>query len=90
MSRSRFSHHFSLAYDCTPKAFVQAARLATAARLLKGSDLPVKSIAASVGYASRSHFSRAFQAKFGVDPSAFRQSTNAAPSNSIPASSQLA
>jgi AraC-like DNA-binding protein len=46
--------------------------------MLKGSDLPVKSIAASVGYASRSHFSRAFQAKFGIDPSAFR-STPAGP-----------
>jgi AraC-like DNA-binding protein len=72
MSRSRFSHHFTLAYDVSPKTFVQTARLASAARMLKGSDLPVKSIAASVGYASRSHFSRAFQAKFGVDPSAFR------------------
>ncbi len=73
MSRSRFSHHFTLAYDVTPKAFVQTARLTSAARLLKGSDLPVKSIAASLGYASRSHFSRAFQAKFGLDPSTFRQ-----------------
>ena len=72
MSRSRFSHHFTLAYDVSPKAFVQTARLASAARMLKGSDLPVKTIAASVGYASRSHFSRAFQAKFGLDPSAFR------------------
>jgi transcriptional regulator GlxA family with amidase domain len=72
MSRSRFSHHFTLAYDVSPKSFVQTARLASAARMLKGTDLPVKSIAASVGYASRSHFSRAFQAKFGVDPSAFR------------------
>ena len=72
MSRSRFCHHFTLTYDMSPKAFVQTARLATAARMLKGSDLPVKSIAASVGYASRSHFSRAFQAKFGLDPSAFR------------------
>jgi AraC-like DNA-binding protein len=84
MSRSRFSHHFTLAYDCTPKAFVQAARLASAARMLKGSDLPVKSIAASVGYASRSHFSRAFQAKFGVDPSAFRQSPADEPSDALP------
>lgn len=72
MSRSRFSHHFTMAYDVSPKSFVQAARLASAARLLRGTDLPVKSIAASVGYASRSHFSRAFQAKFGADPSAFR------------------
>lgn len=74
MSRSSFSQHFNSAYDLSPKAFVQAARLSSAARMLKGSDLPVKSVAASVGYASRSHFSRAFHAKFGVDPTAFRKS----------------
>lgn len=74
MSRSSFSQHFTTAYDLSPKAFVQAARLSSAARMLKGSDLPVKSVAASVGYASRSHFSRAFHAKFGVDPTAFRKS----------------
>ncbi len=75
MSRSRFNHHFTLAYDVSPKAFVLTARLASAARMLKGTSLPVKSIAASLGYASRSHFSRAFQAKFGLDPSAFRMRT---------------
>ena len=75
MSRSCFSQHFTTAYHLSPKAFVQAARLASAARLLRGSDLPVKSVAASVGYASRSHFSRAFQAKFGLDPTAFRRSS---------------
>lgn len=79
MSRARFCHHFSSAYACSPKAFVQSARLASAARLLKGSDLPVKSVAASVGYASRSHFSRAFHHKYGLDPSAFRQGSRAAP-----------
>lgn len=77
MSRSRFTHHFTRAYDCTPKAFVQAVRLASAARLLKQSDLPVKSIAASVGYSSRSHFSRTFHERFGLDPSAFRQASGA-------------
>jgi AraC-like DNA-binding protein len=73
MSRSRFAHHFSAACLCSPKEFVQSARLSSAAKLLKGSDMPVKSVAASVGYASRSHFSRAFQAKYGLDPSAFRR-----------------
>jgi transcriptional regulator GlxA family with amidase domain len=73
MSRARFCHHFSAAHGCSPKAFVQAVRLSSAAKLLRGSSLPVKSIAASVGYASRSHFSRAFQARYGLDPSAFRQ-----------------
>ncbi len=78
MSRARFCHHFATAYACSPKTFVQSVRLSSAARLLKASDLPVKSVAASVGYASRSHFSRAFHEKYGVDPSAFRQGSRAA------------
>jgi AraC-like DNA-binding protein len=77
MSRSSFSNQFTRAYNCTPMAFVQTARLAAAARMLKGSNLPVKYVAASVGYASRSQFTRAFQSKFGSDPSAFRRSVAA-------------
>jgi transcriptional regulator GlxA family with amidase domain len=53
--------------------FVQTVRLRIAARMLAGSDMPVKSIAAAVGYASRSHFSRAFAARFGNDPSRYRR-----------------
>ncbi len=72
MSRSRFIHHFTAAYGMSPRSFVQAARLSAAARLLKTSELPVKSVAALVGYASRSQFSRAFQHRFGMRPSAYR------------------
>jgi AraC family transcriptional regulator, activator of mtrCDE len=75
MSRSRFCSHFTTAYDCTPKAFVQTARLSAAARMLRASELPIKAVAASVGYSSRSHFSRAFHRKFGVDPTRFRLQT---------------
>jgi hypothetical protein len=57
--------------------FVQAVRLRTAARLLQTSELPVKAVAAAVGYSSRSHFSRAFSGHFGVDPSAYRNSPEA-------------
>lgn len=73
MSRARFCHHFSAVHGCSPKAFVQSVRLSSAAKLLRGSSLPVKSVAATVGYASRSHFSRAFHARYGLDPSTFRQ-----------------
>ncbi len=47
-------------------------RLRRAERLLAETKLPVKSVAARVGYASRSHFSRAFKAAFGIDPAAYR------------------
>jgi AraC-like DNA-binding protein len=74
MSRSRFVYHFAAAYGQTPMGFVQSARLQAAARMLRTSDLPIKAVAAAVGYASRSHFSHAFRAEFGVDPSSFRAS----------------
>lgn len=72
MSRSVFADRFTTIYGQTPFEFLQVTRLRNAARLLTISDLPVKAIAASVGYASRSHFSRAFRAAFGVDPSKYR------------------
>jgi AraC-like DNA-binding protein len=73
MSRSRFAEHFTKAFGRRPIEFLQAARLQIAQRLLVSSSLPVKSVAAAVGYASRSHFSRTFQSKYGFDPSAFRK-----------------
>lgn len=74
MSRARFSEHFTKAFGRSPIEFLQAARLKISQRLLVSSSLPVKSVAAAVGYCSRSHFSRAFHARYGVDPSTFRQS----------------
>jgi AraC-like DNA-binding protein len=72
MSRSRFGHHFAATYGRSPMEFVNWVRLKSAARMLRDTSLPIKSIAAAVGYGSRSHFSRAFRAQFGLDPSGFR------------------
>lgn len=74
MSRSSFNRQFSAGYGCSPMEFVQTVRMRAAARMLAGSELPVKLIAAAVGYASRSHFSRIFTARFGDDPSRYRNS----------------
>ena len=73
MSRSRFAYHFAKAYGRSPMDYLQSVRLKSAARLLRSSNMLVKSIAAAVGFASRSHFSRAFRAEFGIDPTAFRE-----------------
>ena len=73
MSRSRFAYHFAKAYGRSPMDYLQSVRLKAAAKLLRSSDMLVKSIAAAVGFASRSHFSRAFRAEFGIDPTAFRE-----------------
>lgn len=73
MSRGRFIKHFSAAYGCTPMAFVQTTRLASAAAMLRNSERPIKSIAAIAGYASRSQFSKVFRERYGQHPTAFRQ-----------------
>jgi AraC-like DNA-binding protein len=72
MSRSRFAHHFALTYGRSPIEYLHSVRLKAAARLLSNSDTSVKSVAAAVGFASRSHFSRAFKREFGLDPTGFR------------------
>ncbi|MCA1654761.1 MAG: AraC family transcriptional regulator [Sphingomonadales bacterium] len=73
MSRSAFAAAFSEAFSQSPMDFVQKTRLHMAAKLLAATDLPVKVIAASMGFRSRSHFSRAFRRANGMDPSAYRR-----------------
>ncbi len=72
MSRSAFAAHFGAQCKVTPMEFVQQVRMETAARLLQTSRVPIKCLASAVGYASRSHFSRAFRHAFGTDPSTYR------------------
>ena len=72
MSRASFSDHFSRAFGQGPIDFVQKARLRIAARLLRTTDLPIKVIAQSAGYAGPRPFSRAFQAAYGRGPTDYR------------------
>lgn len=72
MSRSSFAEHFKAAMGRGPMDFVREVRLQEAARLLTVSRLPVKTIAGKIGYASRSHFSRSFQASYGMAPAQYR------------------
>jgi transcriptional regulator GlxA family with amidase domain len=61
-----------------PIEFVAKTRLHHAADLLRSTNLPIKVIAGSIGFLSRSHFSRAFREAYGSDPTAFRKEFNAA------------
>lgn len=72
MSRAAFAERFSQVFDQAPMDFVQRVRLRIAARLLTTTDLPVKIVASTIGYASRSSFSRAFEAIYGAAPTDFR------------------
>lgn len=73
MSRSAFAAAFQDAFAMSPMEFVAKTRLHHAAELLKTTDLPVKVVAAAIGFASRSHFSRAYRAAYGDDPRGWRK-----------------
>ncbi len=73
MSRATFIRHFEKCFGRTPMDYLRDVRLRRAAQLLQVSSLPVDGVAGKVGYASRSHFSRAFHEQYGVSPADFRK-----------------
>jgi AraC-like DNA-binding protein len=72
MSRSSFAERFSSSTGRTPMDFVRETRIRAAGKLLRSTDLSVDGVADRVGFASRSHFSRAFRDYFQQTPTEFR------------------
>ena len=79
MSRSAFAREFKAALDLTPMEVVARVRLNHAHRLLVSTGMSVEGIAATVGFNSRSHFSRLFREHYGTDPSSLRRSSKEKP-----------
>ncbi|MCA9707748.1 MAG: AraC family transcriptional regulator, partial [Myxococcales bacterium] len=72
MSRSAFSEHFTQTFGRSAMDLLREIRLDRAAQLLRTSELPVQTVAERVGFASRSAFSKAFRARFEIDPAGYR------------------
>ena len=79
MSRSLFAERFAEAFDRPAMDLLKQIRLHRSAQLLRGTNLPVQMIALTVGYASRSYFSRAFKDAYGADPKTFREEAKSHP-----------
>ena len=73
MSRSRFSDRFSDLTGVGPMAYIADWRLQKALSMLDGGGVSVQEVAARSGYKSAAAFTRAFAAKFGVPPKAYRR-----------------
>ena len=70
--RSSFYRKFVEATGKTPAHFVETLRL-DAARTLLAKGLPLKTIASKVGLRSAARLGAAFERRFGMAPSLFRQ-----------------
>lgn len=67
---------FKEMHQMTFARFVRENRLEKAANLLRKSNLNVTQAAYSVGFASRSNFSRIFKKKYGLSPSEYKMKHN--------------
>lgn len=73
VSRTVLAERFKHFLDQPPMQYLAHWRLRLAARHLKSTDLPVKSVAEQTGYESEAAFSRAFKRHFGSSPGDWRR-----------------
>jgi transcriptional regulator GlxA family with amidase domain len=73
MSERNFRRVFTREVGTSPLQFIEAARLEAARRLLEEGHLPLKSVAARVGFASEQSLRKLFIKHMGVAPQAYRE-----------------
>lgn len=72
LSEKYLCKRFSEAYGVPPQAYLMQVRMRRARQLLRETDLQIREIAKSVGYASVSVFSAAFKKAVGEPPGSYR------------------
>jgi transcriptional regulator GlxA family with amidase domain len=73
MSERNFARVFKEESRMTPAEFVEKARLDAAMAILQKENVPLKKLAAIVGYANEDGFRRAFTRRMGVNPGEYRK-----------------
>jgi AraC-like DNA-binding protein len=74
MSRTTFALRFKTVAGVAPLAYLTSWRMRLAERALRAENMPVASLALSLGYASESAFSNAFKRATGIAPKRYRSS----------------
>lgn len=72
LSRAAFAKRFTTIVGQPPLAYLTWWRMTTAARLLRESDAPLRTIATRCGYASEYAFGKAFKREYDMSPGRYR------------------
>jgi AraC-like DNA-binding protein len=83
LSPRQLSRLFAVHVGQSPAGYVEHTRLDHAAALLVRTDLPIKRIAAAVGYGDVAGFTRAFARRLGTPPGRFRAAASLQPVLSV-------
>lgn len=78
LSKTHLAHLFRSRVGTSPLRYLQQVRIETAKRMLGTSALPIREIAAQVGFGDPLYFSRAFKSATGISPRAYREQANSA------------
>jgi transcriptional regulator GlxA family with amidase domain len=73
LSPRHFSRRFTTVFGCAPARYVEDLRMSEARRMLSQDGVSIQRVAAAVGFASTDVFRRAFERRFGVSPSDYRE-----------------
>lgn len=76
MPHNRLSIGFQAVYGTTPFSLLRDLRLEKSRTLLKSQTGNVTQVAMDVGYASLSHFAKAFKKKYGISPKQYQLNKN--------------
>ncbi len=78
LTQAKLQEGFKLLYNKTVTEYIRNARLEVARDLIANSELNISEVVYSIGFTSRSYFSKIFKEKFGISPSEFKSSKKSA------------
>ena len=76
VSQAKLQEGFKFLYNRTVTEYIRHIRLENARDMLKNTDLNISQIVYSIGFSSRSYFSKIFKEKYNITPNKFKKSSN--------------
>lgn len=73
LTQAKLQDGFKFLYNRTVTEYIRNIRLETSRELLKTSDLNISQIVYTIGFSSRSYFSKIFREKYGITPNQFKK-----------------
>ena len=73
LTQAKLQEGFKYLYNRTVTEYIRHVRLESARDMLKNSDLNISQIVYSIGFSSRSYFSKIFKEKYNITPNSFKK-----------------